>query len=55
MLMNKIVSLLLLLTSSLSIAQTITGNLFLLANQSIKLEGFNGLKTYPISAISGVV
>ncbi|TAD94004.1 MAG: TlpA family protein disulfide reductase [Bacteroidetes bacterium] len=30
-------------------AQTITGNLSLLANQSIKLEGFNGLKTYPIS------
>jgi hypothetical protein len=31
-------------------AQTITGNLSLLPNQSIKLEGFNGLKTYPISA-----
>ncbi len=31
-------------------AQTITGNLSLLANQSIKLEGFNGLKTYPISS-----
>jgi hypothetical protein len=30
-------------------AQTITGNLSLLPNQSIKLEGFNGLKTYPIS------
>jgi thiol-disulfide isomerase/thioredoxin len=30
-------------------AQTITGNLSLLANQSIKLEGFAGLKTYPIS------
>ncbi len=30
-------------------AQTITGNLSLLANQSINLEGFNGLKTYPIS------
>jgi hypothetical protein len=30
-------------------AQTISGNLSLLANQSIKLEGFNGLKTYPIS------
>ena len=30
-------------------AQTITGNLSLLANQPIKLEGFNGLKTYPIS------
>jgi peroxiredoxin len=30
-------------------AQTITGNLSLLVNQSIKLEGFNGLKTYSIS------
>ncbi|MBK6565364.1 MAG: redoxin domain-containing protein [Saprospiraceae bacterium] len=30
-------------------AQTISGNLSLLANQSIKLEGFNGLKTYPIA------
>jgi len=30
-------------------AQTISGNLSLLANQSIKLEGFNGLKTYQIS------
>jgi hypothetical protein len=32
------------------IAQTISGNLSLLANQSIKLEGFKGLKTYPISS-----
>ena len=31
-------------------SQTVTGNLSLLANQSIKLEGFNGLKTYPISS-----
>jgi len=30
-------------------AQNISGNLSLLANQTIKLEGFNGLKTYPIS------
>lgn len=30
-------------------AQTIRGKLSLLANQSIKLEGFNGLKTYQIS------
>ena len=36
------------LTSS-SFAQTISGNLKLLANQEIKLEGFDGLKTYPIS------
>jgi thiol-disulfide isomerase/thioredoxin len=32
-----------------SAAQIITGNLSLLVNQTIKLEGFNGLKTYPIS------
>jgi thiol-disulfide isomerase/thioredoxin len=31
-------------------AQSITGNLSLLVNQTIKLEGFNGLKTYPISS-----
>lgn len=30
-------------------AQTISGHLSLLANQPIKLEGFNGLKTYMIS------
>jgi thiol-disulfide isomerase/thioredoxin len=30
-------------------AQTVSGNLKLLANQTIKLEGFNGLKTYPVS------
>jgi len=30
-------------------AQSIIGNLSLLVNQPIKLEGFNGLKTYPIS------
>jgi hypothetical protein len=32
------------------IAQNISGNLSLLANQSIKLEGFKGLKSYPISS-----
>jgi thiol-disulfide isomerase/thioredoxin len=32
-----------------SIAQSISGKLALLSNQSIRLEGFNGLKTYPIS------
>ena len=32
------------------ISQTISGNLSLLTNQEIKLEGFNGLKTYPISS-----
>jgi thiol-disulfide isomerase/thioredoxin len=30
-------------------AQSVSGHLSLLANQSIKLEGFNGLKTYAIS------
>ena len=30
-------------------SQTITGNLSLLSNQSINLEGFNGLKSYTIS------
>jgi thiol-disulfide isomerase/thioredoxin len=32
-----------------SYAQTIAGNLSLLVNQEIRLEGFNGLKTYTIS------
>ena len=31
------------------IAQSITGNFKLLANQEIMLEGFNGLKNYPIA------
>ena len=31
-------------------AQTITGNLYQLKNQTIHLEGFVGLKTYPISS-----
>jgi thiol-disulfide isomerase/thioredoxin len=35
---------------SFSKGQTITGNLTLLVSQPIKLEGFNGLKTYPISS-----
>jgi hypothetical protein len=33
-------------------AQSITGNLNQLVNQTIKLEGFNGLKTYPISSVT---
>jgi thiol-disulfide isomerase/thioredoxin len=37
------------LLSSNAFAQSISGNLKLLVNQEIKLEGFNGLKTYPIS------
>jgi thiol-disulfide isomerase/thioredoxin len=31
-------------------SQTISGNFTLLTNQEIKLEGFSGLKTYPISS-----
>ena len=31
-------------------SQTITGNFSLLSGQKINLEGFNGLKTYPISS-----
>lgn len=31
-------------------SQTIEGNLSLFINQTIKLEGFNGLKTYPITS-----
>jgi thiol-disulfide isomerase/thioredoxin len=33
-----------------SYAQSISGNLKLLSNQEIKLEGFSGIKTYPISS-----
>jgi thiol-disulfide isomerase/thioredoxin len=43
------ITLLSLLTIVLN-AQNISGNLSILANQSIKLEGFKGLKTYPISS-----
>jgi ABC-type multidrug transport system ATPase subunit len=43
-----IIATLLFLCSHLS-GQTITGNLSKLNKQEIKLEGFNGLKTYPIS------
>lgn len=38
------------LLSSSTFSQSISGNLKLLVNQEIKLEGFNGLKTYPISS-----
>jgi len=40
----------LLLIESLSFSQNITGVLSELSNQEIRLEGFNGLKNYPISA-----
>ena len=32
-------------------AQTVLGNLSRLANQEIRLEGFNGLQTYTISSL----
>ncbi len=38
-----------LLISHLSIAQSITGRFTKLAKQTIKIEGFRGLQTYPIS------
>lgn len=41
-----------LFSSSLLKAQSISGNLSRLHNQPIKLEGFNGLKTYPIAKSS---
>ena len=37
------------MTISFTKAQTISGNLFQLTNQEIRLEGFNGLNTYTIS------
>jgi thiol-disulfide isomerase/thioredoxin len=39
-----------LLSSWFGFSQTISGNLSQLANQEIKLEGFNGLKNYPIAS-----
>lgn len=39
-----------LLSSLCGFSQIISGNLAQLANQQIKLEGFNGLKNYPISS-----
>jgi thiol-disulfide isomerase/thioredoxin len=49
--MNKLsYILILLLLPTWGFNQSITGSLSLLANQPIKLEGFNGFKTYPISS-----
>jgi thiol-disulfide isomerase/thioredoxin len=39
-----------LLSSWFGFSQTISGNLLQLANQEIKLEGFDGLKNYPIAS-----
>lgn len=51
MLKSRITSLLIsLIYSTIVIAQTISGNISLLDDQPIKLEGFNGLETYPIAA-----
>jgi thiol-disulfide isomerase/thioredoxin len=48
---KKFVILLIAAFSTISLfPQTIEGNLMKLANKTIKLEGFNGLKTYPISS-----
>lgn len=38
-----------LIDAGVSFAQSITGKLSLIANQEIKLEGFEGFKTYPIA------
>ena len=49
--MNKLVSFLSFWTISFfAFSQTITGNLSQLPGQKIQLEGFNGLKTYPIAS-----
>jgi thiol-disulfide isomerase/thioredoxin len=52
-LMNKklnIIVCFILFVSNFLLAQTITGNFVNLVNKEIKLEGFNGLKTYSISS-----
>ena len=53
-LMKKTISavLPLLFYTGLLTAQSITGNLTQLAGQEIRLEGFSGLKTYPISSVT---
>jgi thiol-disulfide isomerase/thioredoxin len=46
--MNKILAIIILVSSNL-IGQTISGNLSQINSKEIQLEGFDGLKTYPIS------
>jgi thiol-disulfide isomerase/thioredoxin len=46
--MNKILAIIFLVSSNL-IGQTIAGNFYQINSKEIKLEGFNGLKTYTIS------
>ena len=48
--MKNVLLMLLLFLLATAQAQTIVGNLSQISNQSIKLEGFTGLKTYPISS-----
>lgn len=51
--MNGYILLFLILITNVSVnAQTISGKLTLLSEKKIRLEGFNGLKTYPISNTS---
>jgi thiol-disulfide isomerase/thioredoxin len=51
MMKSRITSLLIsLIYSTIVSAQTISGNISLLTDQPIKLEGFNGLETYPLAA-----
>ena len=38
--------------STILSAQSVSGNMSLLANQSIKLEGFQGLKNYLIDSVA---
>ena len=47
--MNLAKIIFILLISNAVLSQSINGNLSLLTTQQIKLEGFNGLKSYPIS------
>ncbi len=48
--MNKILAIIILISSNL-IGQTISGNISNINSKEIKLEGFKGLKNYPISKI----
>ena len=51
--MEKLIYILLaLLYSTWGTSQTVSGNFSFLTNKPIKLKGFNGLKTYPISNVT---
>ena len=49
--LSKILLIILLLITQITKteSQTVNGSLTMLSSQKIKLEGFNGLSTYPIS------